>query len=141
MWRHLGRSGGSVASQLADAGFLSVSFVALLSGVLTAVLYRWGSSWCTSTLTPYAWSVLRGSPAAALASGLPLLVRLHVFSSLAALAIIPLTRLAPLLMVPLHHGLGLLRIGVFVPARSVRSTLELVIERNNPLPRIWPEED
>jgi nitrate reductase gamma subunit len=141
MWRHLGRSGGSVASQLADAVFLSMSFAALLSGLLTAVFYRWGSSWSAATLTPYAWSLLRGNPVAALAAQLPFLVRLHVFSSLAALAMIPLTRMAPLLMVPLHHGLGLLLRGVSVPARSVRSTLELVFERNNPLPRIWPEED
>jgi nitrate reductase gamma subunit len=141
MWRHLGRSGGSVASQLADGVFLSVSFVALLSGLLTAVLYRWGSSWSAATLTPYVWSLLRGNPLAALAAQLPFLVRLHVFSSLAALATIPCTRLAPLLMVPLHHGLSLLLSGVSVLARPVRSTLELVFERNNPLPRIWPEED
>jgi nitrate reductase gamma subunit len=141
MWQHLGRSGGSVASQLADGVFLSVSFVALLSGLLTAVFYRWGSSWSATTLTPYAWSLLRGNPVAALAAELPFLVRLHVFSSLAALAMIPLTRLAPLLMVPVHHGLGFLLRGVSVLARPVRSTLELVFERNNPLPRIWPEED
>ena len=141
MWRHLGRSGGSVASQLADVVFLSLSFAALLSGLLTAVCYRWGSSWSATTLTPYAWSLLRGNPVAALAAQLPFLVRLHVLSSLAALAIIPLTRLAPLLMVPLHNGLGLFRTGVSVLARPVRSTLELVLERNNPLSRIWPEED
>jgi nitrate reductase gamma subunit len=141
MWRHLGRSGGSVASQLADVVFLSVSFVALLSGLLTAVFYRWGSSWSAATLTPYAWSLLRGNPVAALAAQLPFLVRLHVFSSLAAMAMIPVTRLAPLLMVPLHHGLGFLLRGVSVLARPVGSTLELVIERNNPLPRIWPQED
>jgi nitrate reductase gamma subunit len=141
MWRHLGRSGGSVASQLGDSVFLSVSFVAVLSGLLTAVLYRWGSSWSASTLTPWAWSLLRGNPAAALAAGLPFFVRLHVFSSLAALATIPCTRLAPLLMVPLHQGLGLILRVFAVQARPVRSTLELVFERNNPLPRIWPKED
>jgi nitrate reductase gamma subunit len=141
MWRHFGRSGGSVASQLADVVFLSGSFVALLSGLLTAVFYRWGSSWSAATLTPYAWSLLRGNPVAALAAQLPFLVRLHVFSSLAILAMIPLTRLAPLLMVPLHHGLDFLVGGFSALVRPVRSTLELVFERNNPLPRIWPEED
>jgi nitrate reductase gamma subunit len=141
MWRHLGRSGGSVASQLADEVFLALSFVALLSGLLTAVFYRWGSSWSAATLTPYAWSLLRGNPMAALAAQLPFLVRLHVFSSLTALAAVPLTRMAPLLMVPLHQGSGLLRWGVSRLVRPVRSTLESVSERNNPLPWIWPEED
>jgi nitrate reductase gamma subunit len=125
---------------LADGVFLHLSFVALLTGLLTALFYRWGSSWCTSTLTPYAWSLLRGNPVAALAAQLPFLVRLHVLSSLAALAMIPVTRLAPLLLVPLHHGLGWLLRGVAVLARPLRSTLEFVFERN-PLPRIWPEED
>jgi nitrate reductase gamma subunit len=120
---------------------LSVSFVALLSGLLTAVSYRWGSSWCAATLTPYVWSLVRGNPASALAAGLPFLVRLHVFSSPAALAMIPLTRLALLLMVPLHHGLRLLHSAVSVPARSVQRTRELAFERYNPLTKIWPEED
>jgi nitrate reductase gamma subunit len=141
MWRHLGRSGGSVASQLADAVFLSLSFVALLSGLLTAVFYRWGSSWGTATLTPYAWSLLRGNPVAALAAELPFMVRLHVFSSLAALPMIPFTRLAPLLIVPLLRGSGWLLIGASLPVRSVRGTLDLVLVRYNPLGRIWPEED
>jgi nitrate reductase gamma subunit len=141
MWRHLGRSGGSVASQLADAVFLSLSFVALLSGLLMAVIYRWGSSWSVATLTPYVWSLLRGNPAAALVAELPFLVRLHVFSSLAALAMTPLTRVAPLLMVPLHHGERLLLWAVSAPARSVQRTRELAFERYNPSLRIWPEED
>jgi nitrate reductase gamma subunit len=141
MWRHLGKSGGSVPNQLADAVFLSLSFAAVLSGLLTAVLHRWGSSWGASILTPYAWSLLSGNSMAALAAGLPFMVRIHVFSSLAAMALIPFTRMALILIVPIHTGLGLFLRAFSVLARSAGSTLELLFERYNPLSRIWPEED
>ncbi len=137
MWRHLGRAAGSAAGEVADAVFLSLLFVALLSGLLTAILYRWGSSWGVLTLTPYARSLASGNPAASLAADLPFLVRLHVFSSLAALAAIPFSRLAPLAMVPLHSALRLLG----RPLSAVRRTLDLSFRKHNPLELLWPEED
>ena len=140
-WRHLGRSGGSTASQLADTAFLSMSLVAMLSGVLTAILYRWGSSWGASTLTPYAWSLLSGNPVIALAAELPFFIRLHVFSSLAVVAMIPATRLAPVLLLPVHNLLALLGKGVLVPARAVQNTLEFAVEKYDPSASIWPEEN
>src|SRR5215475_6983415 len=45
MFRHLARTHGTIARQAADAVFLSLLFTTLVSGSLTAVLYRWGSSW------------------------------------------------------------------------------------------------
>jgi nitrate reductase gamma subunit len=142
MWRQLGRaSDDSVAGQLADAAFLSMAFVALLSGLLTAALCRWGSSWGVATLTPYVWSVLRGNPLAAIAAGLPFVVRVHVFSSIAGLAMVPYTRLAPLVVAPVRRAVTLLMRPVSAAARSVQGALELAFQRNNPLPRIWPEED
>ena len=137
MWRHLGRAGGSAAREVADAAFLSLLFVALLSGLLTAILYRWGSSWGVLTLTPYVRSLASGNPAAALAADLPFFVRLHVFSSMAALAAIPFSRLAPLALVPLHRGLGLL----LRPLSAMGRTVEPALRKHNPLERLWPEED
>ncbi len=141
MWRHLGQARASVASQLADAIFLTLLFMAFLSGLLTAVFYRWGSSWGVLTLTPYVSSLFRGNPATALASEMPFLVQLHVFSALTALAILPLTRVTPLLTVPLHYGLNVLLRPVSVLSQSLQKALELAAHKYNPGHRIWPEEE
>jgi nitrate reductase gamma subunit len=140
-WRHLGKSEAPVASQLADASFLSLLFTAFLSGLLTAVFYRWGSSWGVLTLTPYVSSLFRGNPASALASEMPFLVQLHVFSALAALAILPFTRVTPLLTVPLHYGLKFILRPVSGLAQSSQKALELAAQKYNPGQRIWPEEE
>jgi len=44
-WRHLRQSDASIGRQAAEAVFLSLLFTTLLSGSLTAILFRWGSSW------------------------------------------------------------------------------------------------
>ena len=98
VWRHLGRSNRPLITELADTVFLALLFVGILSGVLTAVLYRWGSTWSAVTLAPYLASLVRAKPAAGLATQMPFLVRLHVFSAFAALAVLPLTRLAAFLV-------------------------------------------
>jgi len=63
----------------------------VLSGVAVAVLYRWGSSWSEVTLSPYLLSLLRLEPSTILVARLPWLVRLHVFSAFALLAVAPFT--------------------------------------------------
>jgi nitrate reductase gamma subunit len=91
----------SMAWECMDGIFWSLLFVAMVSGVLMAILYRWASSWGGTTLTPYVLSVLAGKPAATLVVAMPFLVRLHVFSAFAALAIFPFSRICSLLMVVL----------------------------------------
>src|SRR5581483_965797 len=102
-WRHLEQSTGSVAAEFTDTIFLACLFVGLASGLLMAVLYRWGSFWGTMTLTPYALSLLRGKPMPGFAMQMPFLVRLHIVSAFMAVALVPLTRLAPFLVLGLHR--------------------------------------
>src|SRR5499427_8203282 len=118
MWSHLTQSDESIGRQAADAVFLALLFTALLSGSLTAILFRWGSSWGVITLTPYVVSLLHGRPAVELVAGLPFLVRLHVFSALATLAALPATRLGPVLIGGLRRGLQLILSPVQVLAYS-----------------------
>ena len=56
---------------------------------------------------------------------------------MAALAAIPFSRLAPLALVPLHRGLGLL----LRPLSAMGRTVEPALRKHNPLERLWPEED
>jgi len=139
MWRQLGQSDGSVLRQVGDAVFLSLLFVSLLSGLLTAILYRWASEWGVSTLTPYGLSLLRGKPAVALVTGMPFLVQVHVFSGFVALAAVPFTRICPIPIVIISRGISLAAKPISAVTGWARRMLDMVLQR--PAAWIWPEED
>ncbi len=96
VWRHLRRTDEPFVVEMADSLFLAMLFLAIGSGLGMAALDRWASSWGVVTLRPYALSLLAGNPRSALVDHLPFLVRIHLFSTFAALAVFPATRLAPL---------------------------------------------
>lgn len=137
VWRHIGHSNRSAIAELSDSVFLGLLLVGTLSGILLAVFYRWGSSWGAMILTPYVASLARLNPDANFAAQMPFLVRLHVFSAFAALAILPLTRLAAFLVFVLHGAFGLLGRPVSAAGRATEAWLR----RHNPAARLWPEED
>jgi nitrate reductase gamma subunit len=141
MWQHLARSDGSIARQAADAAFLSLLFMLLLSGSLIAVLFRWGSSWGVLTLTPYASSLLRGRPAVGLIADMPFLVQLHVFTAFAIVALLPATRIAPILIAGLSRGLRVMSNLLRTSIEPFGGAVEKMARRLNPASRIWPEED
>jgi nitrate reductase gamma subunit len=137
VWHHLRHSNRSAIAELSDSVFLGLLLVGTLSGTLLAVFYRWGSSWGAMVLAPYVASLGRLNPDAAFAAQMPFLVRLHVFSAFAALAVLPLTRLAAVLVFVLHGALGLLGRPVSAAGRAAEAWLR----RHNPAARLWPEED
>jgi nitrate reductase gamma subunit len=137
LWRHLGRSNRSPITELSDTVFIALLLVAICSGFLMAVLYRWASSWGALILTPYIVSLLHAKPAGELAAQMPFMVRLHVFSTFAAIAVLPLTRLAAFLVFAIDAGLGLLARPVSATGRAAGEWLR----RHNPAPWLWPEED
>jgi nitrate reductase gamma subunit len=137
VWRYLGRSDISIANDVADTAFLGTTFVALFSGLLMAALYRWGSIWGVITLRPYVVSLLRGAPLPTFAIQMPVVVRLHIFSSFAAIALVPFTRLAPFFVVALDRSLSLLSKSASTAVRIGEAWLQ----RYNPGAWIWPEED
>lgn len=136
-WRHLGRSNRSLITELSDTVFLALLLVGILSGVLTAVLYRWGSTWSAITLAPYMASLVSARPAAGLATQMPFLVRLHVFSAFAALAVLPLTRLAAFLVFAVDWTLGMAGRAMGSAARA----MEAWMRKHSPAAWLWPEED
>lgn len=136
-WRHLRRTGRSVLTEVLDTVFLALVLVVIVSGLLVAVFHRWGSSWGVITLTPYIRSLLHGQPAPALAVQMPFLVRLHILATFAALAIVPLTRLATFPVVVLHGCLLLLN----RPVRAAGNAIDSWLNKHNPSAWFWPEED
>jgi nitrate reductase gamma subunit len=140
MSRHLGRTASSTAAriaELADNAFVSLLFVAIASGLLSAAMYRWGSIWAGGTLAPYLSTVLYGAPAAALAAQLPYLVKLHVFSLFALLAVLPATSAALIPIAAVDRAMVLAARPIAAAARRARSALG----RMSPARFIWPEED
>jgi nitrate reductase gamma subunit len=94
-WRHLRRADAPLAVEMGDSLFLAMVFLAIASGLGMAAVHRWSSSWGIVTLRPYVLSILAGDPQSALVDRLPFLTRAHLFATFAALAVFPLTRLAP----------------------------------------------
>src|SRR5262249_44500024 len=97
MRRHISRTTASARatlSEIADCVLLSLFCMALVSGLIVAILYRWGSSWSASTLAPYMASLAQGAPATQLIEDMPFLVRLHVLSWFAIIALVPFTSAA-----------------------------------------------
>jgi nitrate reductase gamma subunit len=137
LWRHLGRSSRSAITEVSDTIFIALLLVGIFSGLLMAVVYRWASSWGALILAPYIVSLVRARPANGLAAQMPFVVRLHVFSTFAAVAVLPLTRLAAFFVFAINAGVGLL-------ARLISAAghpAEEWLRRHNPTSWLWPEED
>ncbi|HEY6350835.1 MAG TPA: respiratory nitrate reductase subunit gamma [Candidatus Angelobacter sp.] len=137
LWRSLSRHGESRLIELSDMALLALLFVGISSGLLMAVLYRWGSTWGAMILTPYLMSVLRGEAAAHFVLQMPFLARLHVFSLFASIAVLPVTRVGTVLVVGLRAIFGLAgRL-----ASGAAGAAEGWFKKHNPAGWLWPEED
>lgn len=140
MRRHLDRSTAEARfslSELADGVFLSVLCMAIVSGLVTAVLYRWGSSWAMGTLRPYMESLARGAPATGLIEQMPFLVRLHVFSWFVVIALLPFTSAALILV----SGIARSSLLVTHPVNAAIRMATRAVAKLSPARWLWPEED
>lgn len=91
--------------------------IEMLSGLVVAAFYRWGSSWSAVTVAPYLHSVLRFDPDAVLVARLPLAARLHLFCAFALIAVVPFSGLARVVIVPAD------RLARWIAARAPRIAL------------------
>jgi len=85
------RGSFNASATAVDAAFLGVTLAALLSGIAAAAGYRWVTAWSAVTVAPYARSLARLEPNVDLLRGLPYLARLHIFSGVVALGLLPFT--------------------------------------------------
>lgn len=86
-----------------DTVVLLVIAVQILTGIWIAVGYRWGSYWGTSVFVPYMRSLFRFQPEVDYVSALPLVLKLHVLSFFAFLAVFPFSRLVHIITLPLQY--------------------------------------
>jgi nitrate reductase gamma subunit len=138
--RHVGRSIAAHQPRLFEIGdyaLLSALCVAAVSGLGMAVTYRWGSQWAVGTLTPYLWSLGKGEPAIALVGQMPFLIRLHVFSWFAVLAVVPFTSAAMILVAAGDRVV----LAVGRPVTAAAHAGRRALGKLSPARWLWPEED
>jgi nitrate reductase gamma subunit len=77
--------------------------VQVLSGLGTAVLYPWGSSWYAAAAAPYLWSIARLAPDITAVAVMPWLVKVHIATAFVLLAYAPFSRLVHVLVAPIPY--------------------------------------
>lgn len=140
MWRHAHRGAAETRGRLLEIGdyaLLSLALVATLSGLATAVMFRWGSSWAVGTVTPYLRSLGQGAPETALVGQMPFLIRLHTFTWFAVLAVVPFTSAAAILVAAGDRVV----LAAGRPIAAAGQAGRRVLARLSPARWLWPEED
>lgn len=78
IWRRATVGRVRVVSTPMDYVALALLLVSLVTGLIIATVYRWGSYWFTGIFTPYIWGILTFRPDAAAIAPLPFTIKLHV---------------------------------------------------------------
>lgn len=86
-----------------DLVILLLLLVQIVLGILTAVLYPWGSSWAPGTMSPYLWSLVSFSPNIAFVENLPIIVKLHLIFAWVIVLLIPFSRLVHAFSLPFRY--------------------------------------
>ncbi len=86
-----------------DLVLLLLLLLSIVTGVGTAIFYRWGSGWYVQTATPYLRSLFTFSLEVGYMASLPLLVKIHAVNAFVILAVFPFTRLVHMLSVPVAY--------------------------------------
>jgi nitrate reductase gamma subunit len=102
--RWLRAGDGRTRYTLPDMIVIGAFVVVLVSGVLTAVLYRFGSAWGTAVVVPWVWSVFTPNPRTELMGDLPWIAQLHGVSAFALVAAFPLSRWVRVVAIPVSYA-------------------------------------
>ena len=86
-----------------DRILLTLLLIQVLTGIDTALRYRWGSSWYASAAVPYLRSVLLLAPRPEFIVSLPWGPKLHMVSGFLVILVNPFTRLVHFLVVPIWY--------------------------------------
>jgi nitrate reductase gamma subunit len=100
LWRRLWVKRIRMVTTHMDVCVLLLVIVSTLTGVLTATLYRFGTSWFTVIFTPYLLSLFTLQPDVSLVTPLPWLIKLHVINFFILLAVFPFSRLVHIITYP-----------------------------------------
>lgn len=103
LWRRLTTSRIRVVSTFMDYVVLVLVLTSMVTGVIIATYYRWGSFWFTGIFTPYVLGILTFQPNAAPIAPLPFTIKLHVFNFYMMALAFPFSRLIHIVTWPLGY--------------------------------------
>jgi len=103
IWRRFENRRVRMVTSPMDVVVLVLLLVSMVTGVLVATLYRFGTTWFTAVFTPYLLSLLTFQPLVSLVAPLPFVVKLHVVNFFILLAVFPFSRLVHILTYPLGY--------------------------------------
>lgn len=101
--RRLTEGSVRVVTTRADWALLGLLGAQLALGASIALFKPWGSSWYAASMVPYLRSVLALAPDLAFVAPMPWVVKAHVVGAYLLLAVVPYTRLAHFLVLPVHY--------------------------------------
>ncbi len=103
IWRRYSDQRVMTVTTKSDLLVLGVVLVQIITGVWIAIGYRWGSYWGTAVFVPYVRSLFYFQPNPDLVAALPWVLKTHVLSFFAFLAVFPFTRLVHIITLPLQY--------------------------------------
>ncbi len=103
LWRRLSVKRVRVQSTPMDFLLLVLLLVSVVSGVLVASVYRFGTYWFTAIFSPYLVSIITFQPQVNLLAPLPFLIKLHVTNFFILLAVFPFSRLVHIITYPIGY--------------------------------------
>ena len=103
LWRRLSERRIRVVTSPMDVIVLIFLLVSMVTGVLVATLYRFGTFWFTAIFTPYLASLFTFQPNLGLIAPLPWLIKLHMITFFILLAVFPFSRLVHIFTYPVGY--------------------------------------
>ena len=103
LWRRLSERRIRVVTSPMDLVVLIFLLVSMVTGVLVATLYRFGTFWFTAIFTPYLASLFTFQPNLGLIAPLPWLIKLHMITFFILLAVFPFSRLVHIFTYPVGY--------------------------------------
>lgn len=103
MHRRLTQPRIKVVTSRMDIFILALLLLQVITGVSTALFYRWGINWYAASMVPYLKSLFLLSPKLGYVVSLPLVVKLHIVGAFLIIAILPFSRLLHFLVLPVHY--------------------------------------
>ncbi len=122
LWRRLQSKRVRAVTTPMDLVVLGLIIAQVVTGMMVALFYRFGSFWGPEVFAPYIRSLLILDPRPELLADLAIVVRVHAFLFFVFLGVFPFTRLVHVITVPLQYIFRPWQRRIFVERNRVRST-------------------
>ncbi len=103
IYRRISVSRIRVVTSRTDVAVLVLLLAQVVTGILIATVYRFGSYWGTGVFVPYLYSLFTLQPRPELVAPLPFALQLHAFLFFVFLVVFPFSRLVHIITVPLQY--------------------------------------